>query len=282
MIFLNKQEKRVLFIPDDFVEIIEYFNSNKDACLVINFYELRQYENFNSFDFLKEVKIKHLRISGSKKKDYDLNGLLKIKALKSLDNTSVDLPYDFNDFKSLERIRLTWNKSCVNFSSLNFLLELSLLEYKPKSRNLLEFQNLRQLEEIRLIQSNINSISGIEFFSKLKIVSFISNRSLTLDGFDYVFESVEELYIESCKKINYNQAIKLFPNIRKLTYINNADLESLRPFLDSFKKLDSLNVAGTMILEKDNRYWEDYDNIEDFNFSNRKHQLLKVEDLYEY
>jgi hypothetical protein len=275
--FLNIDKKRVLFEPDNYTNLFEYFNLNKDATLVIDFYDLVEYPAFYSFDCLKNIKVRNLLLSGSKRANYDLSELMKMEELKLLDNRAIDLEYDFINFPNLETLRYTWNKNCKNISSLKKLKELSLWSYKPKNQDLYEFIYMNNIEEIRLVQSDIKSINGIEKLENLKELALVSNKNLSFDNFNHVLPKIEFLYIESCKKID-DGFCKLFPNLKKLEFVNNSSIDSLKNILENLKKLEYLNIAGTNILESDNRYWKNYSNLK-INFLDKKHHILKRKDF---
>jgi hypothetical protein len=283
MKFSDENNKCVLFNPNSIDEIKSYFLKFSDAILVISSRELNDYIPFDDdfFNVLNEIEINKLFISGAwiENEKYCLRYTFLIKNLTYLNNRSIILDYDFNAFPKLEILRVTWDKKYKNLSNAINLKELSLWSYKPKSKNLSEFLSLNKLEELRIIQSNIESIRGLENFKNLKNVIFIANRNMTFDDVDTVFNSIEDLYIESCKKVNHKKLVELFPNIKRLTYHSNDELESLEPFLAGFKKLEFLNIFDTVIHESDNRYWKNYTNIKTLNFSNRKHFLLKRDDF---
>lgn len=275
--FMNFEKQRVLFVPDDYDIIYEYFEINENATLIIDFYELINYSNFNSFDCLKKIRINKLLLTGSKRAEYDVSELMKMKELKLLDNRNIELEYDFLNFPELEVLIYTWIKKCKNISSLKKLKELSLWSYKPKSQDLIEFSEMSKIEELRIIQSNITTISGSEKMPNLNSLILISNRNLSLEDLDCIYPNVESLYIESCKKINDN-FVKFFPNLKKLEFSSNAPIDSLKNILENLKKLEYLNVAENDILESDNRYWKDYKNVK-INFLDRKHHILKRKDF---
>lgn len=280
MTFTNKDEKMVLFEPNFINDIRNYFKENNDATLVISSSKLIN-ENIDSvfFNSLLDLNLNRLLITGSFNKNEGIDVFLKLYGLKELDNRSVDLEYDFSYFSNLEILRYSWNKNCQNISTLNKLEELSLWAYKPKSQDLTEISNLELIEELRFVQSSIKSLKGIENYKNLKTVSFLANKSLSLVDFSTVFETVEDLYIEGCKKIDHKKVVQIFPNIKKLTYQSNDDLDSLKPFLEGFKNLEFLNVAGTKIKESDNKYWKNYSQIKTLNFLDKKHHILKRKDF---
>ncbi len=278
MKFANKEEKEVYFLPEFQSELVKYFNENSDATLFLSFDEFIERESPIDFDKLSEIKYKKLFVIGR----HDLNELsvlLKSDILIELNDRNLYLEYDFNNFPKLERLVYTWQKNCLNIAECKNLQELSLWAYKPKSQNLAEFSSLKSLKELRIIQSNIKSISGIENLQNIKEMIFIANRTLSFDDIQVVFPNVEILHIESCKEIRIEKVVTMFPNLKYLIFFSSVETESLRIILDNLKKLEKLNVYDLMISETDNRYWKDYKNLKLLNFQDRRHQLLKRKDF---
>jgi hypothetical protein len=279
MKFFNQEKNRICYLPEHQNEIIKYFNDNEDATLVVSFDEFILAKEPINFDKISEIKINKLMLSGFYHKTYDLKAFLKMENLIELDNRDVDLDYDFKNFPSLEILIIGWNKNCSNISECKKLKELSLWHYKPKTQNLTEFSGLNSLNELRIIQSNINSINGMENLQKITKMYFIGNRNLSFDNINTVFPNVETLYIESCKEIRIEKVIALFPNVKDLNFFSSNEMVSLRIILDNLKKLEKLNVYNLKISESDNRYWKEYKNLKKINFQDRKHHILKRKDF---
>ncbi|MEM0544036.1 hypothetical protein WFZ85_15670 [Flavobacterium sp. j3] len=279
MKFFNQEKKRVCYLPEHQNEIVKYFVENEDATLVVSFDDFILPEKPIDFDNVLEINIKKLMLSGSYHKTNELGAFLKLATLIELDNRNIELHYDFINFPNLEILRYTWQKKCLNISECKKLKELSLWSYKPKNQNLTEFSKLNSLDELRIIQSNIKSINGIENLQNIREMVFIANKLLSFDDMNCVFPNVEILHIESCKEIKIEKIIKLFPNIKDLNFFSSNEIESLRIILDNLKNLERLNVYNLKILENDNTYWKDYKNLKSFNFQDRKHHILKRKDF---
>jgi Leucine-rich repeat (LRR) protein len=214
MKFFNQEKKRVCYLHEHQHEIVKYFGDNEDATLVVSFDEFILPKKPIDFNKVSEINIKKLMLSGSYHKTNELGAFLKLPTLIELDNRDIELHYDFINFPNLEILRYTWQKKCLNISECKKLKELSLWNYKPKNQNLTEFSKLNSLDELRIIQSNIKSINGIENLQNIKEMVFIANKLLSFDDMNCAFPNVEILHIESCKEIKIEKIIKLFPNIK--------------------------------------------------------------------
>lgn len=276
--FANEEKKRVYFFPKDVNDISTYFHQNTEATLIVDFDEY--FENRNQKDFFEDINripFKKILLIGNGSHNYDLNNFKSNQNLVELEDKYSEIPYDFARFPNLEILRYEHVKNCSNYSSLIKLKELSLWAYPNK--NIDEFLGLYNLEDLRFVQSKIISLNGINLFKKLTNVFLIANKDLIFDINVKVNDSVRELYIESCKKIDINLIPKLFPNLEKLTLMKNGEIKELKPLLENLNRLQELNLMGTKILENDNRYWKDYDNIKKISFLDQKNLLLKANEF---
>ena len=276
--FANLEKKRVVFFSDDLNELVLYFQSNEDATLIVDFDDYFKFRTQK--DFFKEiVKIpfKKILFIGNGGYNYDLNVFLKNNNLLELDDSYSEIAYDFSGFPNLEILRYLYQKGSCNYSSMTKLKELSLWEYSKK--NIDEFLDLHNLEELRFVQSKIDNLNGINHFKKMRSVFLIANKNLMFDSNTQPNENVKELYIDSCKKIDINIIPRLFPRLEKLTLMKNGEIKELRYLLDNLKYLKELNLMGTKILENDNRYWKNYNNINAINFLDQSNLILKSDEF---
>lgn len=276
--FANEIKKRVCFFPKDLNDIINYFSKNTDATLIVDFDEYFEY--INQKDFFKninEIPFKKILLIGNGSHNYNLNNFKSNQNLVELEDKYSEIPYDFTRFPNLEVLRYEHIKNCSNYSSLIKLKELSLWAYPNK--NIDEFLGLYNLENIRFVQSKITSLNGINQLKNLNNVFLIANKDLIFDLNVQANESVRELYIDGCKKIDINLIPKLFPNLEKLTITKNGEIIELKPLLKNLNRLVELNLMGTKILEIDNRYWKDYNNIKKISFLDQKNLLLKANEF---
>jgi len=237
----------VLFTPNTIKLIKEYLLLNNDAILVINFFDLCLDSSFNNFDILKGLNIRNLLLShiSCKEKDIDTSYLLNINSLVTLDDRNSELPYDFSRMPNLEVLRYGWTPKCKNLNTYNILIELGLWGYKPKSKDLTAFSTFTNLIELRLLQSNIRTIIGLEKTNNIKTLSLVYNRALDLKNVDFVMESVEDLYIENCPKINKEDVIRIFPNVKSLVFASKRLSKDIkRYFIENLKNLKEFDETG--------------------------------------
>jgi hypothetical protein len=263
-------------INNCFKVLVEQNITRLDICNLFDYsYKKSDLEIFKKYNVtLDEIKISSAKID-------DWTGLYYLKSLKNLNARWLDnVILDFSKIHGLESIWVDWHKKQTNLFNLLYLKELHLWKYKPNTKSLYEIEGLPNLVTLQLVQSNITNLKGIECIIHCKTLSlaYIKDLEINKDDFKTPLFSIENLDIESCKKVNLD-FIKLFPNIRKLRFVNNGKLESLRLILDGLPFLEEIFIGETVIEESDNEYYRNYPNIKKFFFKEMRHHKLKLKDL---
>lgn len=127
-----------------------------------------------------------------------------MKALKdlSIDDAVPSLTIDFRQLTTLEGIYGTLPPKAVAIGSLIHLKKMQIWGYKPKGKNLEEFTDLKALEDLELISSNIVSLEGIQGMKKLNRLGLFRMRALSnLEAIQHLSTNLTTLQIEFAKKI---------------------------------------------------------------------------------
>ncbi len=257
LLFTNEAKKRVCFNPNFIGELKTYFEENDDATLIIDFDELFEFrDNPDLFVDIVDIDFRKLLLIGNGGYRYNLQPIFSGKKIIELDDKYSEFNYDFSEFGHLKILRYEFRKGSSNLNSLKDLKELSLWNYSNK--DLKEFLDLFQLEEMRFIQSNLQNISDIHQFELLKKVFLVANKKLSLDSEEKPNRSVQELYIDDCKKIDLKHIPKIFPDLKKISLINNGEIPNLKVLLDYLPKLENLNLTGVKLLKSINSYKKKY------------------------
>lgn len=156
----------------------------------------------SQIDFLSECPtIESFSLEGPNVKN--LSGLYHLKGLKSLsiNDTAPSLAVDFNQLTTVEEIYGTLPPKAVAIGSLSNLKKMQVWGYKSKEKNLKEFTDLKALEDLELLSSNITSLEGIQGLKKLRRLGLFSMRSLMdISAVQHLAENLKDLEIESAKK----------------------------------------------------------------------------------
>lgn len=154
----NENEITVLIGKDNVQESIHYIRTNQIKKAEVTY----RYEQ-SQIDFLSECpSIESLSLQGPNVKN--MSGLYHLKSLKALaiDDAVPSLTIDFSQLNTLEEIYGTLPPKAVAINSLSNLKKMQIWGYKPKGKNLKEFTDLKALENLELISSNITSLDGID------------------------------------------------------------------------------------------------------------------------
>jgi hypothetical protein len=277
--FISEQHKNITYTKEANSLIKNFVIENSDAIVNFKLNDLKTKDGLELFDFIGNETQADNQIS-----DYEtIDSLIEYNSLKGLfinEHTKPKPKVNLSNFPNLRMFSCDWNPKILNIGTLHKLKQFHLFLYKPKSKDLTELSTLKSLENLKLGSGNYESLKGLDKLKKLKTLRIYSNRFVKTDE-DVILESVEELYIGSCKSYDHN-FYKNFPNLKILDIDSSIPIKSLKPILDNLKKLEDLNVHACNIIEEDISYWKDYKNIKSLNFRNRKHFNLKTHDFENY
>lgn len=235
--------------------IIKDSSAINESIKYINEFNVKQVdiEDFDCDDlnFLKECpSIEKLSILNHFVKD--LSGVYNLKKLSvlAINETTTKVEFRINELKNLEELYGTLPKKNVGINELNKLKKVELWGYKPKSRNLNEFKNLKSLNELSITQSSLYSLDGIEGIVNLKSLGFYYLRKLAdITALEKLKAPVAELFLENCKSIEDFSPIQNLKELEDLKIIACGDIPSLS-FVPKLTKLKSLVFPETNILDK--------------------------------
>lgn len=278
-----KNDTRVYFDPSKAKELSGFLKKHPDTTLIIEtlrFDKSRKPISIDNLDSLRGLKFKSILIIGHGINNFD--GLTSQADLIDLDAEIVlDLKYDFSYNRKLKKLSITWTKDIKNIEKLTNLEIFKVHKYVSKKDNpeLSELTESKKLKELYLIQSKLNDISLVARLKKLKHLSLVYCPNIDFrEGKTKSFPNIQSLYIEKCRAIDVS-FVKLFPNLQTLTLQNQPPIETLKPILSKLKKLKTLSINGTKILEADNRYWKEFRNIKELSFYEMRHHMLKNADF---
>ncbi|MGH2317780.1 hypothetical protein ACRC6Q_08420 [Planococcus sp. SE5232] len=254
-------------------------NNVQESILYIQTHQIKSAEITYSYeesqiDFLSECPtIESFSLEGPNVKN--LSGLYHLKGLKSLsiNDTAPSLVIDFSQLTTLEEIYGTLPPKAVAIGSLINLKKMQVWGYKSKEKNLKEFTDLKALEDLELISSNITSLEGIQGLKKLIRLGLFRMRTLMdISTIQHLPENLKDLEIESAKKIEDFSPIGKVWSLEDLALNNCGMIPSIRfikhlPHLESMKFWDSTVVDGDVspCLELEYVY-----------FTNKKHYSHKL------
>lgn len=262
-------EVSVKINEDNIRESIAYIQEHQIINVDLS-YELDQ------VDFLSECPdIERVSLGGEDLKD--VSGLYHLNNLKSLSINEIrsSLEIDFQRIPSLEVLYGQLPLKAKGIGTLKNLKEMRLWGYKPKTKNLEQFSDLKNLESLELIQSNITSLLGAEGLESLEKLGLFYLRSFyDLKIIKYLTTSLRILEIENCKKIGDFTPIADLKSLEKLFMMDCGELASIQ-FVNQLPRLKLLAFGGTIVLDGDLYPCE---RIEEVYFTQKKHYTHRLKE----
>lgn len=226
-------------------ESIEFINKHNVTQVDVNDFD------YTDLNFLSECpSIEKLSICNHFLKD--LSGIYSINKLRTLaiNETTTKVEFRINELKNLEELYGELPKKTVGFNELIKLKKVQLWGYKPKSKNLIEFKNIKKLSDLILTQSNLVTLEGIDGLNNLTVLQLNDLRFLkNINALTDSNTPLNDLEFGNCKSIKDFSPIQNLRELEKLKIFNCGDITSIS-FLKKLTKLKILSFPGTNILDE--------------------------------
>ncbi len=206
----------------------------------------------------------------------DYSGLNYFKNLTYLsipDNKKDSI--DLSIFSDIEVLACDFSDRLKGLESAIKLRSLTISNFKSKNNNLSEIPALLSLEHLNLIKPRINSLQGIEKFTKLKRLEIYGASKLDRIGDVSNLKSLEQICIEKSKAINDFEALKDLTSLKKLMLTESGNIKTLS-FLKMLPNLKFISLWRTNVLDGDLSYCEGIDYV---GFDNKRHYSHKSEEF---
>jgi len=197
-----------------------------------------------------------------------------IENLKNIENlfvsSWVEFEVDFSSFNNLKKARLT-NKKRKNLGLCTTLTELIICKVNKEKDDLSQLSNLTSLD---ISEGNIVDLNFLSSLNNLKVLKLNYLSKLTdSSGLQYVSDTLEELEIESCKKMDILNYLTDLRSLKKLILsgfkFENIDWVKELPNLEHLSLVDSNVLDGNLDPAK---------NIDYVGIDNRRHYNYKFDD----
>jgi len=267
---INGQES--LFINSDRLsDCINYLRSNDLRFITIN-----SFQGYKTKDiaFLIELKdfLEGLSVLET---HYDygvVNELHKLKYLGIPDNGKDVV--DLKNFPDIEICGVTFSERLQGLESCSNLKSLTVSNYKSKTKDLSALPLLNSLEHLSLIKTEIATLQGVGPFSNLKKLELFSASKLeAIAALQVLSNSLEEIEVEQCKKINDYETLGKVKSLKKIILSESGEIKSLA-FVKELPRLEFISFWGTNVLDGNIKYCEGINYV---GFDNKKHYTHKSE-----
>lgn len=178
--------------------------------------EVRVYPSFNAVDFDFSPL-------------YDLPNLRKVicgTVYGPEENRTSSV--DYGRFSKLKELIVNGAKGHQNVHLVEGLTHLAFENGQPVSKTLVGAFDGKELEELLLTASTVGSLEGLQLAPKLRRLELYCNRKLVdISALEYVRDTLTELDIESCGKINDFSVLTQLHRLEKLRMVGTNTLPNL-------------------------------------------------------
>lgn len=137
-----------------------------------------------------------------------------------------------------------------DFEQIDTLEKLRIRENK-EHKNLKTISKSKELQKLNILLCSINTLDGIEQFCDLKSLSLEYCRGLSdISALEKIANSLEELNIENCAKIQDFSSLFCLKNLRHLGLRGSNSLANIQ-FLNEMDNLRVVNISNMNILDGD-------------------------------
>ncbi|MEP4036545.1 hypothetical protein [Pseudophaeobacter sp.] len=148
----------------------------------------------------------------------DISAIYDLSQLAHFRISGKRLPIDFAKLASLERLVVEHNKKDQGFSSLSNLVMMNLWHFKVTAKDAFEFELPKNLEEVGIFWSNIDSLKGFGICPNVKKLEISRCRNLqSLGDLKTSFPKLEHLVVDACGRLTADEArcaLDGHPNVR--------------------------------------------------------------------
>lgn len=183
----------------------------------------------------------------------------------------------FSVFRHLEGCALEWRPRAASLFDCTTIKSLFLNRYDGKSS--CPFGRLTDLESLAILNAPIGEIQGLSTLARLRSLRLGNLRRLTsLAGIESLTE-LEEVNINTCRKIRSIDHLGQLSKLRKLFLSNLGDIESLKP-LQNLSNLEAMSFPeSTNILDGDLSPLLTNKRLSGVSFQNRRHYSHRREEF---
>lgn len=245
--FYERERKTIVIDDKKFESYITYINDNQIKSIGLN----GLYYHQTDVNFLEKCPhIEEVNINDSLIIDHS-----KLYSLKNLKVLSFDEPkkeLDLSVFSNtLEKLYIEHNKHVKKIETCVNLIRLIIWKYKPESKNLEGLINLKQLQELSIIQGNVTSLKGSRAFIKLVKLEICYLRNFKyIDEVENNSKTLQSITFDHCRKIENHSYVACLKELKTLHLSSCGDIKNLK-FVSELPKLKHLTFIDSNVIDGD-------------------------------
>lgn len=231
-------------------------------------------KSLSDFSFLKELDFVEEVYISSNINPEDLYNLKKLKRI--ITNVTKNKPsINYSKFTHLEYLSIDWYDAFPDLSHNKSLKELVIWKYKPKSKSLEELKLPKGLEKLKITESNIEDLAGVDLKNLLQFESHYCRSLRSLNGLKEFVPSLKVLILDYCKNLVQYNEIQYGLKLEKIILGDCGDLPTIK-WLKSLKNVEHFSFYNTKLVDGDT---SPCSGIKYVSFKNARHYNLKIEEF---
>lgn len=157
----------------------------------------------------------------------DISALYQLPSMRKLWISTAPGGVDLTHFPLLEELEVEWNKNVAGFDALRNLNALILRKYLSPSGGLSNLRLPSRVKSLRIIQGNINNLSGLEHLPIERLMLAYLPKLVDLSVILSFRKSLTKLNLDTCKRVS-----GINPLLASLTALQTLRLSSIAPMPD--------------------------------------------------
>jgi len=224
----------------DLEKKIDYIITNKIKSISIDI-------TLIEFDFLKKIDfIEGVYVS----ENIILENFYTLKNLKRIvfNIKKKKLEINFSKFPKMELLSIDWHKDFPDLSKNENLKDLSIWNFKPKSKSFSELSLPKNLEKLQITESNILNLEGLVLGNLKELHAHHCNSLETVKGIENFSDKLTILVLDYCKKLFEYDDLKYPKYLEKLILGDCGDIPNLN-WLKNLKNLKHFSFWNTKLID---------------------------------
>lgn len=206
----------------------------------------------------------------------DQNAVNLLHNLRYLNIYNEKQPIDLSNFPKLETCTANFGKNLIGLESCKNLNELTLVGYRPKSKDFAEFPELKKLAKLKVLGGSLLNLSGIGNLPLSEFSVFSLAKLTSISALTSLSKSLRKLQIESCRRVTDFDSLRSMRALEKLMISQCGSI----PSIDFIKEISSLvffSFSGTNILDGD---LSPLEGLKYAGFDDKRHYSRKWKDFH--
>lgn len=257
--------------PNNMEEAIHEFRRSEFA-----YYSGIRVENISNLEFLSEFPLL-LYLEVISDTSIDVNPIESLHNIRGLHVSEPKKGLDFSNFPNLEVFTGKWHENNKSIENCRDLRTLMITNYNSKTKDFSDLRSIARLEDLRIIRTNIESLSGIETLKDLKYL-MIAYASRLKDISSIGKTNLREIEFDNIKKIQDYNSFGDLEYLRKIILSKCANIENIN-WIRILKNLDFFSFVDTNVIDGNLSPLLELQELRYVGSFDKKHYNLKIEEL---